>query len=150
MSEGTIARDLRGFTLKFSNQGGILFPADRKLYALAIEFAAQHLGQKINFTDYETVLVVAECDDNGEPLKVLAMNARVPRWDYPVWRFVDDRAASVLIERTRAKLDDEGQRGGEVFVSIANREDSKSRCPRWRKFLRLVGAERASRWKVPI
>lgn len=142
--------DLRGFTLKFSNQGGMFFPVDRKLYALALEFAAEHIGQRLDFADYETVLLVAECDDNGEPVKVLGMNARVPRWDFPVWRFVDDRAGSVLIDRTRAKLDDEGQRGGEVFVNIADHEDSESRCPRWRKFLRLVGATKASRWRIRI
>jgi hypothetical protein len=76
MAEGTTAGDLRGFTLKFSNQGGILFPVDRKRYALAIEFAAQHLGQKINFADYESVLVVAECDYNREPVKVLYSKCR--------------------------------------------------------------------------
>jgi hypothetical protein len=128
----------------------MLFPLDRKLYTLALQFAAEHLGQKIDFTTYETVLLVAECDGNGEPVKVLAMNARVPRWDYPVWRFIDERAGKVLIDRTRAKLDDEGQRGGEVFINIADREDPESRCPRWRKFLRLVGAEKASRWSVRI
>lgn len=142
--------DLRGFTLKFSNQGGMLFPVDRKLYTLALEFAAQHIGQRLDFADYETVLLVAECDDHGEPVKVLAMNARVPRWDFPVWRFIDDRAGSVLIDRTRAKLDDEGQRGGEIFVHIADHEDAVSRCPRWRRFLRMVGAVKASRWRVRI
>src|SRR5438270_13392133 len=112
---------LRGFALKFSMQGGIIFPLDQKLHALAVKFADEHLIQKINFADYESVLVVAECDDKGEATKVVAMNARVARWDFPVWRFVDEHAGRVLIDRTRAKLDDEGLKGGEVFVHIADR-----------------------------
>jgi len=145
-----MTQELRGFSLKFSMQGGILFPLDQKLHALAVKFADEHLCEKINFADYESALVVAECDDKGEPTKVVAMNARVARWDFPVWRFVDEKAGKVLIDRTRAKLDDEGQRGGEVFVHVADHEDKGSRCPRWKKFLKLVGAEKASRWRVKV
>jgi hypothetical protein len=141
---------LRGFSLKFSMQGGILFPLDQKLHALAVKFADENLCEKINFADYESVLVVAECDDKGEPTKVVAINARVAIWDYPVWRFVDEAAGKVLIDRTRAKLDDEGLKGREVFVHVRDHEQQETRCPKWKKFLRFVGAEKASRWRVRV
>jgi hypothetical protein len=141
---------LRGFALKFTMNGGIIYPIDPKLHALAIQYAETALAIPINFADYEGLTVVAEIDECGNPTKVVAMNARVPRWDYPVWRASSEAAMKVLIDRTRATLDDEGRKGQEVFVYLADKEDKTSRCPKWRKFLRLVGAENASRWRVRI
>lgn len=141
---------LRGFALKFMLQGGIFYPVDPELHKLAISFAETAFSSPINFTDYETVLAVAEVDDTGKPTKVLALNCRIARWDYPVWRFTTDESGKVLIERTRAMLDDQGGRGGEVFVHIADKEAKESRCPHWRKFLRMVKAEKASRWRVRV
>ena len=141
---------LRGLNVKFNVVGGIVFPVDPKLHKLAVQFADKYLNAPINFADYNAVKVVARVDEKGEPVEILAINARVPRWDYPVWRFIDEEAGEVLIERERASLDDEGLRGGEVFIHIAEQEKPASRCPNWKEFLKLVGAENASRWRVKI
>lgn len=139
---------IRGFVLKFNMQGGIVFPVDAQLHRLAIEFAETSLGEPINFSDYETVLVAAEVDAEDKPTKVTAMNCRAGMWVYPVWRFTDEDSGEVLIERTRALLDDQAMRGKEVLVHIADHEAKESRCPRWRKFLRDVKATKASLWRV--
>lgn len=140
----------RGFIFRMVNVGGITFPTDKELHGLAVKYAEQNLNSPVNFADYETITVTCIVDESGKPLEATALNARVARWDYPIWRYSDDESGKVLIERTRASLDEQGQRGGEVFVHIADREKPESRCPKWRKFLKLVGAQNASRWRVRI
>ena len=138
--------NLRGFSVKFNVQGGIAYPVDTHLHKLAVEFADKHLNAPCNLADYNGVTVVAKVDDDGKPVEILAMNARVPRWDYPIWRFIDEAAGEVLIERTRASLDDEGLRGGEIFVHVSEAEKPESRCPNWKEFLKAVNAEKL-RWR---
>lgn len=141
--------EIRGFVLRFSFQGGIAYPVDGELHKLAVEFAEKYLDSPVNLSVYETVLVAAEVDDQGKPIKVVGMNCRVPRWDYAVWRFITEEAGNVLIERTRGMLDDAGLRGGEIFVLVAEGKP-ENRCPNWKDFLKKVGAENASRWKVKV
>lgn len=138
------------FSLKFIAQGGIFYPANPHLHALAVAFAEQHLSAPINFTDYENVLTTCEVDEYNTPVKVTGICCRVVCYDFPVWRGTTPTSMDLLIDRTKSNLDEMGMRGREVFVHVADHEAKESRCPLWKKFLRKVRAEKASRWRVKV
>lgn len=128
----------------------MFFPRDKHLHKLATDYAAARLRDEVNFTDYTKVIVVCEVDEAGAPLRATGLMCGVPRFDFPVVRFDDDRSAEKLFDRMRGYLEDRQQRGQEAFVHLADREPRESRCPHWRKWLRKVGAVKASRWLVRI
>lgn len=140
----------RVLPLEFRAQGGILFPADPHLHKLASEFCAAELSGEINFAAYQRIYVAAEMDDEGKPQRVTGIIEWTPRWDSSVVRFVDKESGEKLVERSRAFLEDQGARGFEVFIHIADREPKERRCPRWKSFLKAIQARKASRWIAKV
>lgn len=138
------------FSLKFIEQGGIYYPRNPHLHALTVKFCEQNLSAPINLTDYENVLTTAIVDENNTPVEVTGICCRRVCYDFPVWRGTTQASMDLLIDRTKSNLDELGLRGGEVFVHVADHEAPESRCPSWKKFLRKVRAEKASRWRVKV
>jgi hypothetical protein len=131
-------------------QGGIAYPANPSLHRLAVEYCRENLAEEINLADYENVLTVCEVDADNQPVKCVGINARIVMYDFPVWRASTSEAMDELIVRTKSNLDEQGMRGRDVFVHVAQHEAPESRCPSWKKFLRKVRAEKASRWRVKV
>lgn len=142
---------VRVLALDFFEQGGIYYPKDKTLHAMAVEYAEREIVGKQNFSDYRKVLVSCHVDDDGKPVSVGAINCGLLKMDYPVWRSTDKECGDALEARTRGYLEDMGvPRGTEVFVHVADHEPQESRCPGWREWLRRVKAKKSQRWSISL
>lgn len=141
---------LRSYCLDFVTQNGIVFPFQPLLHKLTIQFIENELSGSINLADFRKVLIVCETDENEVPTRVQAIACEQLRSDWPVLRFVENQAGEMLFQRMRGYLQDAGLSGSVTFVHVANHEPKESRCPKWRSWLRKMGAVKASRWAVKV
>lgn len=141
---------LRTFPLTYTQDGDSIRPADMKLHDLAVKYAEANLAAMPNFRDYHRFWVQCEVDEQGSPVRATGMIAVVPRWDVPLVRFTEGSDPDQLIERVNSFLADNGAWKQEVTIFVARREKPEQRCPRWKKWLKSIGARPADRWIAAV
>lgn len=143
---------IRIVPLEFMGSGALLEPVDHKLHDMAIEYCATNLANEVNLSKFNKVWV-AVIIKGTEYQEIIGITAWVWRHDVPMFRVTGKhavKATKLMEQRLRSFFEDNGARGGEVFLHISSKETPEQRCPKWKESLLKSGAVPADRFSVKV
>ena len=133
-------------------QGALLEPADVRLHDMAVDYCAHNLANEVNLSKFNKVWVAVSMRGE-EYLEIIGITGWVWKPDVPMFRVTGKhavKATKLMEQRLQAFFEDNGARGGEVFLHISSKETPEQRCPKWQESLKAAGAVPADRFSVKI